>query len=251
MYNIEVHDNIVDPRLQEQVWEYLQKQSWHMAWPKVEKELIHYTPKEGYENWFSSQGYRRHSSIHRCCLASDYESLKPHLPIYMLWKEINRKLGNAYALTGAWEGMKDTETPVPPTQDPNLETGWRIYANAIHNSHVMAGGFIHRDNHDLEDETSVSMLYVVNKEWYPSWGADVRFYPDDPEGTTGDHQQFNVGFQQQRDFNIGWLDQGRIVSHVPGRLMIYDSRNLHATSPARFSDLNNPSIKVAFRARRL
>ena len=57
-------------------------------------------------------------------------------------------------------------------------------------------------------------------------------------------------YQQSRGYNVGWLDQGRIVSPGPGRLIVYDGRCLHATSQAG-TGLDNPSVKLAFRARRI
>ena len=115
----------------------------------------------------------------------------------------------------------------------------------------LADKFAHRDNPNLDQEDLVTMLYVVNPEWYPSWGAELRFYPEDKNSTTGDHQQFNIGSEQSRNFNIGWLDQGRIVSPVPGRLIVYDGRCLHATTASGNPDIETPLIKVAFRARRI
>jgi hypothetical protein len=253
-YNIEVHDNLVSPVLQSKIWDYIRLQEWYVSWHSLPEKILKYRPEQG-NGWFPLYQARRTASMHRCPLASDIESLKPHLPIYLLWKEINKALGDQFELTGNPEGIIcDNEaapggpisTPVP--KDPDLKTGWRAYVNGIYSSDIHGNGYVHRDTFDLDDPNTVTMLYVVNKEWYPSWGAELKYYPEDPTGSTGDHQQFNgYRWQQKRDFKIGWLDYGRIVSPVPGRLIIADGRCMHSTSSSK---TEIPSYKVCFRARR-
>jgi hypothetical protein len=92
------------------------------------------------------------------------------------------------------------------------------------------------------------MLYIANTEWYPSWSGELKYYPEDFNGEAGDRQQFNKGIEQQRGYQIGWLDQGRVVSPVPGRLVVYDGRCLHSTTLPSAA-LETPIIKIAFRAR--
>lgn len=251
-YNIDVYDNLINSGLQSKLWDYVRVQEWHQKWVPAEHAVTRYRPVNGLD-WFVAKGMHMGSSMHRCALASDEDSLKEnHMPIYLLWKELNRSLNNQYTLTGLPEGMWDKDIEVPIPKDPNLSTGWRAYINASHNTQVIGNGYIHRDSSLLDREDLVTMLYVVNPEWYPSWGAEVRYYPEDPEGVAGDHQQFNTGNnQQKRGFNIGWLDCGRIVSPVPGRLTVYDGRCLHATSASNNNDIETPLIKIAFRAQRI
>lgn len=251
-YNIDVYDDIVNTSVQTTARSYLQKQIWHQMWtPKEEFRVLYYRPEEGI-NWMLPKAMHASSSMHRCTLASDEDSLKKlHLPIYILWQQINKALGNKFKLAGLPEGMWDHETVPPEPTDPELAPGWRIYANARHNIQVCGNSYPHRDSPYLDRDDLVTMLYVVNAEWYPSWGADLRFYPDDPEGVASDHQQFNGHNQQQRGFNIGWLDKGRIVSPVPNRLVVYDGRCLHATTASSNPDVGTPLIKVAFRAQRI
>ena len=252
-YPIDVYDNVVDSAIQTKVWDYLQKQIWHQKWePKEEQRVLYYTPEKDKTNWMLPKAMHMSSSMHRCVLSSDEDSLKQlHLPIYILWRQINQMLGNRYTLTGVPEGTWDSETAMPTPTDPELKPGWRAYVNARHNLQVSGNGYPHRDSPFLDRDDYVTMLYVVNTEWYPSWGAELKLYPDDPEGTTGDHQQFNSRGQQSRNFNVGWLDKGRIVSPVPNRLVVYDGRCLHSTLAASNHDLSNPLIKVAFRAQRI
>jgi len=251
-YSIDVYDNLVHTNLQSELWDYIQNQKWHMIWLHKERCLTHYTPADGLD-WFMGNRVVG-SNMHRSLLASDEASLKAlHFPVYLLWKDINKKLGNKYKLTGLPETMYDKETEVPPTENTTIDQGWRAYVNAIHNPQVWGTGlgYVHRDNPDLNNDRYVTMLYVVNEKWYPSWGAEIKYYAEDPEGITGDHQQFNIVGQQKRGFNIGWLDEGQVVSPKPGRLIVHDSRCLHATGPSSCRDVAYPSIKIAFRAERV
>lgn len=247
-YNISVHDNIVDLKLQELTRDYVVKQKWRQTW-YPEEPIYHYYTDLNDTSWANDTIRGRHTTMPRACFASDDGTLKrDHLPVYLFWKELNRQLGNKYELAGYPEGVRDPTAISPDPIDTSLSRGWRAYANAIPNESIIGQSYPHRDTPDLNDETSVTMLYFLNTEWYPSWHGEVRFYPEDPDGTTGDHQQFNPPGMQSRGFNVGWLDQGRIVSPVPGRLLIYDGRCLHGTNPTK-TGLNNPAIRLVFRAR--
>jgi hypothetical protein len=255
-YNIEVHDNLISPEIHKKTYLYVKTRLDFTGVWQAEKEVVfNYglgSPKSP-NDWMAYQSFGRAPRMHRSALSSDEESLKIlHPQIFLLWQEINRSLGNQFELTGHPEGMT-SNIKIPDTADPDLEPGWRSYVNLVYNSHAGHGGngSPHRDTPlEYNDTTSVTMLYVLNNEWYPSWGAELKYYPEDPDGSTGDHQQFSLDpVMQHRDYNIGWLDRGRVVSPVPGRLIIYDGRCLHCTSPAA-GPLDNPSIKIAFRARR-
>lgn len=252
-YNIEVHDNLLSKENHKKIWDYVKGLSFFGTWQPEEQVNFSYTldsPKNP-NDWMIYQSFGRTIQLHRSPLASDEHSLKSaHLPIYLLWKELNNKLDNRFEITGNPEGMRsDIAIPVP--KDPNLKVGWRTYINANYNSHAGHGGqgYVHRDTPlEHKDEKTVTMLYIANLEWYPSWAGELKFYPDDTDGVTGDHQQFNQGTAQKRDYNIGWLDQGQVVSPVPGRLIVYDGRCLHGTAPTG-GPLETPNIKIAFRAR--
>jgi hypothetical protein len=83
------------------------------------------------------------------------------------------------------------------------------------------------------------------------FSGEINFFPEDPEGSTGDHQQFNKGdHMQQRGYNVGWLDQGRIVSPLPGRVVVYDGRCLHNANSPTSTPKDPPLWRIAFRARR-
>lgn len=254
-YKIEIHDNLLSSEEHNKIWEYVKTLQFFGTWEREEQVNFNFTldsPKNP-SDWMIYQSLGRKTKLSRSPIATDEDSLKSsHLPIYLLWKKLNSQLGNQFELTGNPEGMR-SEIDMPPVSDPNLKLGWRVYINANYNSHTGHGGegYIHRDTPlEYDDDKTVTMLYVANTEWYPSWAGELKFYPEDLDGVTGDHQQFNSAYQQQRGYNVGWLDQGQIVSPAPGRLIVYDGRCLHATTPAA-GDLNNPSIKIVFRARRV
>jgi hypothetical protein len=127
-----------------------------------------------------------------------------------------------------------------------------VYANATVHDAITYQGYVHRDTHDLSDNTTVTILWIASLEWYPSWGSELILYPEDHEGATGDHQQFNNGqSQQRRNFQIGWQDEGKMICMRPNRLIIYDGRTLHSTQPSRHRHNSIRNMRVAFRARRI
>lgn len=255
LYDINVYDGLVPESAQQIIWDYLAQQKWHVQWepiPAIPARLDRYYPKDGTPWLTTTPTFPTCSSFHRTCLSSDEPGLKARHPlIWGLWKNINKGLDDQYELTGYPEDMFDDEYPVPPTEDQSLEQGWRCYVNGAYGQTGSGSWGPHRDTPDLNDSSSVTILYVVNPVWYPRWGGEVVFFPEDPDGTTGDHQQFNTReHQQQRGYNVGWPDQGRIVSPVPGRVIVYDGRALHNTKPPCTSLKQMPSWKLAFRARR-
>ena len=253
-YTIDIYDDLISQEIHKKAYVYVKtKLEFTGVW-RAEKEVtFNYGlgSTKSPSDWMLYQSFGRSQIMHRSALASDEQSLKAsHLPIFLLWQEINKQLNNQFELTGHPEGMA-TNIELPEPQDPNLTPGWRAYVNLMYNSHAGHGGngHIHRDTPlEYNDDTSVTILYVLNTEWYPSWGAELRYYPEDVSGVTNDHQQFGSHLQQ-RNYKIGWLDKGKVVSPVPGRTIVYDGRCLHATSTTS-SPLETPSIKIAFRARR-
>lgn len=250
-YRIDTYDNLLDLPLRQKILEYVRKQQWFLVWHGMPERIMHYQPDQG-DTWFPTYRNRRITSIHRAPLASDVDGLiKDHYPIYLLWQKMNQLLDEKFELTGNPEGIVTYDPDVhnaPPPTDPNLKKGWRAYVNATMSSEIMGSGYAHRDTPWMDQDDTVTIIYFANLEWYPSWGGDLLFYPDDPEGVTGDHQQFNTyRWMQKRDFNIGWLDHGRTVSPVPGRFLIADGRCLHSTSSTA---VDQPCYKVIFRARR-
>jgi hypothetical protein len=249
----ETHDNVVSDNLHKSVYDYLLNCNWAQKWSGLAPELQIFKPGDWDDSWANTAVMHRTVGQPRTMFGSDEHSTKQNHPIIgQLWDEINASLGGAYAITGAAEGMPWKEHPVPEPIDPTLSPGWRVYANATVHDALTYQGYVHRDTHDLSDDSTVTMLWIASLEWYPSWGGELILYPEDPDGTTGDHQQFNIGeAQQRRNFQIGWQDEGKMICMRPNRLIIYDGRTLHSTQPSRHRYNTIRNMRVAFRARKI
>ena len=55
---------------------------------------------------------------------------------------------------------------------------------------------------------------------------------------------------QQRNYNVGWPDQGKIVSPVPNRVIVYDGRSIHNTNPPTILATAEPQYRLVFRPRK-
>jgi hypothetical protein len=253
-FNINVIDNAVPDELRQRIWEYLKDQTWFVHYRGTTPKTELFVPREkGYTFFYNNPRlFNKGVMMPRTALASDHITMMEKHPILgELWDHINTALGGDLVIEGLPEGTKldSTEGWIPTTKVPGLEPGYRVYTNAQPYEKIKRSHGIHRDNPNINDETSLTILYVVNPEWYPTWFAENVFYSNDVNGTTGDHQQFQApsGVAQARDINVGWAE--KIVSPVPGRIIAYDSRCLHSTKPAG-EWATEMRIVVAFRARR-
>jgi hypothetical protein len=251
--NIEVHDNLVNQEFHKELYDYLLSQVWYINWPAVPAELQICIPNKFDEGWALEKLVEREMQFSRCLFGSDEDSIKNKHPlIYKLWEQINSRLDNKYELTGSPEGMVWNGEGCPPTTDPTLKQGWRVYANGSPPGPLTGDGYphIHRDTVDLTDDTTVTIIWMANLVWYPTWGNEIVFYPEDPDGITGDHQQFtSSGVAQKRNFKIGWPDEGKMVCTKPNRLLIYDGRTLHVTNATRHPNINELNRRIIFRAK--
>jgi hypothetical protein len=254
--DVQIYDDVIPTALRENVWKYINTLNWYASWKPLAGKTFEYVPNDVPANFVHGMATRTPVMwMHRACLASDDYSLQKNHPIiWDLWTRINQRLGNQYTISGIDEDMSvfpdDNPNWQPPTPtDPNLRPGWRVYTGGQLNENVKRSHGVHRDTIDMNDTTSRTLLYVANLEWYPSWFAECIFYPDDVDGTTGDHQQFQKKFYSQgRNFNVGWGDQGKLVSPVPGRIIDYDGRTLHTTRPSAIW-ANDIRKVIAFRVR--
>lgn len=251
--DIEIIDNALPLEFREEVWDYMMQKQWHV-WVKKPKKLYGFIPsKDGLD--FPEKLDEAHHGIMmaRTLFGVTSDDLNQNHPlIFQLWEKINKILGDRYTLTGPPEESAPDLIPRfsnPIACKPGEPVGWRAYTNGSSSERVKRSHGIHRDTVDLNDDTTRTILYVANLEWYPSWMSEIVFYNEDPAGTTGDHQQFQKspgGMAQKRDFKIGWPDT--IVPAVPGRIINYDGRTFHTTKAA--SDwAPNMRITIAFRVR--
>jgi hypothetical protein len=255
LYPIKVYDDLVPKEIRLKIWNYLQQQTWHVKWrtmPVIPEQIKRYKPAEG-QTWLTQPVVIPScGTFHRCCLAVDENHLKEKHPMIMaLWNIINKSLNNEYEITGTPEDTADTDYDATMPADFNGDRkGWRVYVNGQYGNAAQGRWGSHRDTPNLEDETSVTIIYVATIDWYPRYGAELVYFPEDPDGVTRDHQQFAGNHQQQRNYNIGWADQGRMISPVPGRVIVQDGRALHSTNQPDNYITGTPMWKVIFRARR-
>jgi hypothetical protein len=242
LFDINHYDNLVSKELQQQTLTYVKSLEWHVNWmpqPALPGRLVNFVPEQGIDKWLTNWPTWHRTSLLRCGLATDVEDLQKHPLVLNLWNEINKGLNYQYEIDGYPEDMFDGTD------------GWRVYVNGSAGKATSGTWGPHRDTPNLKDETSVTILYCLNLEWYPRWGGEFVFFPEDPEGLSGDHQQFNVGeHMQQRNYNVGWPDQGKIISPVPNRVIVYDGRNIHNTNPPTILASAEPQYRLAFRARK-
>jgi hypothetical protein len=246
--NIQVIDNAIDEELRKEVWNYLQDQVWYIKY-KQDSSLESYVPsRDGFDVPNKNPLAVHGTTLARTALACDKNYLKArHKPIFKIWEMINHSLGDKYDITGHPEGLPQQflKEYTPFTAIPNLKAGWRVYTNGQYQENIKHSHGVHRDNPILDDDTTATILYIANLEWYPTWFGEVVFYSDK---ATGDKQQFQVAdaSAQRRNFDIGWPE--KIVAAVPGRIICYDGRTLHTTRPtALWAPV--PRVALAFRAR--
>jgi hypothetical protein len=104
MNNIDVqtYDNIIPEKLQQDVWDYINKQKWHATWKQIDSKMHEYIPANVPSTFIPGTNNRLPSMwMHRTCFASDDHSLeRDHPIIWDLWCKINNQLGNRYSITG-------------------------------------------------------------------------------------------------------------------------------------------------------
>jgi len=159
-YEVRVIDDAVPEDLRKLVWEYLLQQTWSVVWKKSLGHKFHEIHEYKPGSWKDLRYPKRpdeprHLFMPRAHFASDEESLKAHDPIYKLFQCINMQFDGEFEIAGKPEGTAPENSPdeemkekytAPPTQDPSLDQGWRVYANAQPNEHVKRTHGIHRDH---------------------------------------------------------------------------------------------------------
>lgn len=257
-YDMQIIDGAISDELRNRVWNYITNYNWGTMWKPIgTKQFVNYNPAIDSEYAYYRAMTRNtlNTLQHRAAFASDDRSLNNHPVLKELWDQINSLLDNQFTIAGYPEGMPgDPDDPAwqpPATENPDLKQGWRVYANGQTDEASKRTHGVHRDSPFMDDDKNFTILFCANPEWYPSWFADCVYYAEDPDGTTGDHQQLqniNGHQNQNRNFNLGWAS--KIVSPVSGRIIAYDSRWLHTTHPsATWAPI--PRRVVAFRVRKI
>jgi len=221
VYSVDWHDDLVPDDLRWRVWEYIQNQTFHATrkdvnYPDV-GSVIYYKPIDNKKEYMDETVPSVNNQyMHRCVFGLRGEG---HPVIQELWETINSNFNNQFLIDGDTEGIAD------PKLRPNAYS--LCYVNAQPSETIKRSHAIHRDTIDLQQEKHYTILYMANLQWYPTWMAENVFYADDE--STGDTQQFQRGFGQSREFNVGY--PYAIVPPVAGRVVIYDGRALHTTKP--------------------
>lgn len=247
--DVKIYDDKIPEDFRAEVLEYINSQEWFATWKGFQPYTSSYVPAK---ETFLAKSHKimtvrdPNMYMHRCAFAREEGELKEkHPTIGKLWDLINEQLDNKYDIKGPPEGIAYLEHPSTPYDSD--DRGWRVYCNGQLDETIKRSHGAHRDNKDVNDPYTRTILYVANLVWYPTWFAECVYYPDDPDGTTGDHQQYHAKFgAQSRDFKVGWAEQ--IVSPVPGRIISYDSRTLHTTRPTAIWAEGMRKV-IAFRVR--
>lgn len=218
-YSVEMYDNVVNDDLRWKVWDYIQNQTFlagmkDVSYTNADGVVIQYKPIDGKKEYLTGINNQH---MHRTVFGNSEREIEfRHNIIYKLWLEINKHFDNKFVLDGEPEGVVDKRYGVA-----------RCYVNALPDESIKRSHAIHRDTIDLSLEKTYTMLYIANLQWYPTWMGENVFYSDDE--TTGDTQQFQKGKGQSRGFSVG--EPFKIISPMPGRVILYDGRTLHTTKP--------------------
>lgn len=223
-YSVETYDDIVPDDLRWSVWDYIQNQTFHgtrkdISYPNP-GSAIYYKPIDNKKEYLDdSVPSVNNQYIHRCVFGnSDREVEFKHPTIWKLWKTINKHLDNQFEITGDEEGIADKGLSYPFS---------RCYCNAQPEETIKRSHGVHRDTIDMEETKNFTLLYIANLQWYPTWMAENVFFSDDE--STADTQQFQKGRGQSRGFPVG--EPFKIITPMPGRVILYDGRTLHTTKP--------------------
>lgn len=223
-YSVNVIDDVIPENFRLEVWKYIRNQKYHATRKNLgypHGDIVYYTPKDNQKEYMSEKlPMVNNQYMHRCIFGDNEKELENHPIILKLWNTINTYLENKFIIDGDEEGVAD---------DGNGNPGFsRVYVNAQPEETIKRSHAIHRDTIDLNETKNYTLLYIANPEWYPTWMAENIFYSDDD--STGDNQQYQKGYGQSRNFNVGW--PFFTVSPKPGRIILYDGRTLHTTKPA-------------------
>ena len=267
---VKYYDGIIPNTLADNIYEYCQNISWYQEWIGYNKmHLSEYIPAQ--DGKTSSRHFLDKDlgpmgilnllrfSMYRHPFAWGEESLQArHSMIYDLWTIINDKVFDGGAeveglsesiagLSGYHKFFKDgtqfrDKYNIPLEQK---QIGWKAYFNARCAESITGSpignrvGQIHKDSSadvDPKSDRYYTVLYVVNREWQPDWGADFLYYGDDYTGAK----------HWKHDFDIGWASQ--VIGNRPGRVIVYPHNQTHLTNPPKQS-APEMSQRVAFRVR--
>lgn len=223
-FSYEIHDDVISKEQQDTVWKYMRGLEHYAmmkdaTYPKG-GTVVTYFPEDKKQEYLDKSLPSWNSQfMHRVVFGNTETDLAfRHPVINKLWNNINKHLGNKFTIEGDKEGCWS------PSNNNYMA---RVYVNVQGNEEIKRSHGVHRDTIDMNEEKNFTLLYLANPVWYPTWFGENIFYENDD--STGDTQQFQKGWGQSRNFNVGY--PYATIPTVPGRIIVYDGRTLHTTRP--------------------
>tara|TARA_B100001093_G_C26650850_1_gene937411 strand:+ start:183 stop:1019 length:837 start_codon:yes stop_codon:yes gene_type:complete len=273
MEDFQIFDGIIGEELHREVYDWIQGASLYTKWIGIENEnrtiqtINEYVPALdgktsskhifGTDTAISNMVDLFRFTMYRHPIGwDDASTCYFSTPVYKLWNTINEKLLNGKGsldeglkegingLTGFKRYYKNgedyyTKYGVPRNKVGNLFVSYINARSSDPMSNDRIGkrsGQMHRDTDPRAkpEDPYYSVLFIANKEWYPTWGADLIYYDDADTGSK----------HWKRGYDLGWAS--KVVSNVPGRIVIYKHNITHSTMAPRI-DADEMSLRVAFR----
>ena len=205
-------------------------------------------------------------SMYRHPIGWDEESLKRRSPIiWNLWTQINNKIFDAKATV---DGMEEGHMGIhgPPRFFVDSIDFYKKYnvprnikkftsmvnaratslfrpTNTMESNQMLLPhiwgkhlGQVHKDSDNTFSDKHFTVLYLVNLEWFPHLGGEIKFYDNQYTG----YKHWKHGY------DIGWPCD--LVGHRPNRIIVFSHNQIHDTYPPNVN-ASEMTQKIAFRVK--
>ena len=268
---MQFHDDLIDDKLADDIYNYCQGISWYHKWYGLDMETDHCTRKlNEYIPNEDGNDVRRHIlsqeaglfgmmqllqfSSYRHPFGWNTDSLKARNNlIWSLWTKINHQVFDGKAtLDGIGDFVdglrvgnhffKDQTDFFDKYHAPRDIEHWTSYFSARACEPIglvrekKQYKMIHKDTRPEFEGEYYTVLYVVNRKWKPTWGGEIIFYGD--EYTGGKHRKYK--------YDIGYPTH--IIGNKPGRVFIYHHNDIHKATPPS-SEANEMTQRIGFRVK--
>lgn len=264
---VKYYDNTVPVEIQDAMYEWSQSVSYYAGFATSDADIPKFDYRPGIDSHKIPVYGRR--ALFRHPIASTMEEFNKRddvEPVRALWDHINTTIfdGQASWEEGIPEGHPGLMGPDMMFSDElgsfckryrhthkRVKEGWKVYLNA--RASIIGGGMpltnqqdtdgaIHRDTSNDRDKTRYdrtgyyTVLYVVNKEWKPSWKGEVLYFGEEESGETHWKRGWNIGFPNE------------IVGNKPGRIIVQESEATHTgITPTKAAP--EMALRMAFRVK--
>jgi hypothetical protein len=163
-YSYYVYDNIINDKLQKEIWQHLLNQTYFAKRKseenrKIIKDIIQYKPIDNKKEYLNKDLPNvNDQNMHRTTFGNNEEEIKIHFPISKLWNKVKEVIGVEWSINGDPEGI---------VRNPNLIES-RVYVNIQPTEEIKKSHTIHRDTIDINETNNYTLLYIANPEWHPS-----------------------------------------------------------------------------------